>query len=451
MCDSLSVQIFIDDDIDIDEYQLLNYPTKPLNDFVHGSGDFRTHTAVSPLTAAGFRITPFGQPIANSRIVGDRFKHGVIAGYQVDVNPPACMIGHNRQLEVSVNQGVAVAFWLLKYWLALNGCTEEGLRRIRLESSNLLSVTLTQLYPLDSEMQAREKLRDFRTHSEALLNKPGEKKIAYSFPPEPLDSESVYAYTSYINTRDFKLSAYVKVLNQPGSTLLPLDDAELELEVQKFAVRTLRTEIKTKPAWMKRNGLNVLSAWTGECRDKSHKTVFDLLRTTLRLDDNLRSKILKKTSVQGLKLSENQKKYLLYYLDGNMVREHRDFSVMENGKANKAFSAARLAVLDETGIDFKIDNAVRTKELSDGLRDLLVLQIGFSPAEYLAGYVFSRISLPFALKQLKAIVEVVLVSGSDSVPPAQCTTIYRGPTPRPRKRRMIGISDAPLDENGDNQ
>lgn len=463
MCDSLVVEILIDDDITDEEYQQCKFPDKPLNEPVHASADFRFHMATTTVTGAGFKITPLGQLVPRDE-KGRRFKHGQIAGYLVEFNPPACMIGHNRQLAVSVYQGVLAAMWSLKYWLAVNGCTKAGLDRIKSENINILSVTLTLLYPRKSEKNARCILGLFRAHTEGLLNTDG-KVIAKSFPPEAPKDGTPYTYTSYVDIRSCELSVYVKELDQPNSFTLPIEVKEFELEIQQFAVSTLRLEIRTKPAWMKTKELNKLAAWKGASGVESIQLVFGLLRETLLLDENLRTTTLKKTTVPGLGLKAAQKKYLLYYLAGHNVREHADFRKMDSINASKAYSAVRLPVLNEIKIDFDISNEVRTKQLSEKLCELLVYPGEFTPKDHLAPYVFSRVSARVALEQLRDIVNGVLESGPGSVPPVPTLTVYRGPNPpvavkRTAKqvsvnqasvnpRRSSGIGNAPLQKDED--
>lgn len=427
MCDSLVVEILIDEDMYDEEYRQCRFPSQPLKDPVNASADFRFHIVKSPITGAGFKITPLGKLMPGDD-EGGRFKHGAIGGYLVEFNPPACMIGHNRQLVVSVNQGVQAAVWSLKCWLAVNGCTAQGLDRIKPKNVNILSMTLTLLYQRKSEKDARGVLRLFRDHTEGLLNTK-EKVIAKSIPPEPPADGTPYTYTSYVDTRACQLSAYVKVLDQPNAFTLPLDDDELEQEMQQFTVRTLRLEVRTKPGWMKDNKLNKLSAWKGSNTDKSTHLVFGLLRKTLRLDENLRTTILRKDTVEGLALSVAQKKYLKYYLKGHCVREHADFKDMDRNKANKAYSAARLVVMEKTRIDFQIPNVIRTRQLSAELITLLIYLDEFIPKVRFAPYVFSRVSMPVALQQVKAIVYGLLKPVPDKVPKLPKYTVYRGPNP----------------------
>jgi hypothetical protein len=155
----------------------------------------------------------------------------------------------------------------------------------------------------------------------------------------------------------------------------------------------------------------------------------------------------------------------LYYLAGHNVREHADFKNMDSINASKAYSAVRLPVLNEIKIDFDISNEVRLKQLSEKLCELLVYPGEFTPKDHLAPYVFSRVSAPVALKQLKDIVNGVLESGPDSVPPVPTFTVYRGPnSPAPAKRkvqqaamnqasvkprRSRGIGNAPLQKDKD--
>src|SRR4051812_30547548 len=130
MCDSLRALALIDHLNDV-EYTQAGYPAKGMEDTNTTSADFRSQYTKSPLTGAGFCITPLGMPIRSSDDapcrIENRMQHGRIAGYVVEFNPPACIVGHNRVLVNGVPAAAKAGVWLLKYWLAENGCTQAGL------------------------------------------------------------------------------------------------------------------------------------------------------------------------------------------------------------------------------------------------------------------------------------------------------------------------------------
>lgn len=453
MCDSASLMVWLDPMTD-EEYQQGQYPSKDLTDTDETWAHFRVQHPKSPLTGAGFTVTPIGMLIPGA---GDKRRlYGRIAGYLVEVNGPADLIGQNRLLVNGVPQAARGAYWLLMYFLARNGCTQAGLNRVKVDEADLVDLTLTFLFLSNSEKQARENLREFREHSETVLNKKrkdGDKRkpVAFSVPPEPIGPVSEYTYTSYVKKREFMFSAYVKELNQPNAFLLPLADDALEAELQATTVRTLRVEVRVYGKWLKDNKLNRVAAWRG--KSEPYEEVFGLLRSTLMLDKAFRSRRLKKTTIPNLKLSAGDKKYLAYHIKGGYVREHPEFMRMKPKKFSQYYSALRLRVLEKEGIDFDIPYA-DTKLLSPYLSQLLTYRgefqpdmDTFEPDGPLSGYVFSRISVPVAIRKLRAIVAAVLKYGPDRVPPLPKHTVYNGPGQRPRPARGSGIGDAPLDPN----
>lgn len=60
MCDSISVEVMIDDNLTDEEYEQCQFPAKDPSDRDLLSADFREQHPLSPLTSAGL-VTPLGQ------------------------------------------------------------------------------------------------------------------------------------------------------------------------------------------------------------------------------------------------------------------------------------------------------------------------------------------------------------------------------------------------------
>ena len=120
MCDSISFIAFIDEGIATEVRDQCAFPTKTQSDVVPTSANFRTEYCTSPLTGAQFRVTPLGELVNDKG--DDRYQYGRVAGYLVEVNIPATVIGHNRLLVNGVRAALRVGLPLLKFWLAQNGC-----------------------------------------------------------------------------------------------------------------------------------------------------------------------------------------------------------------------------------------------------------------------------------------------------------------------------------------
>jgi hypothetical protein len=430
MSDSVEIEVYINPNLTDEEYRQCNFPTGSGGDLLQSSGDFRDWYAVSPLTGAIFKITPIGQVIPNS-FPEKRFKHGRIAGYRISVNVPACLNGHNRLLDVSFYQGAIACFELLRLTLAQNGCSQLGLDSICFDTARLVSATYTALYLLPTVQAALKLLWEIRRHAEALYNysrkgKTKSRKVVYSYPPEAVKGlEKDYRFTTYVNMREWKLSAYIKQADQLNSFMRPLADEDLERLVEELTQRIVRIEVKVHATWLAANRLDLVATWAGNA--KANSLVFNLIRSTLRLDENLRAKVLRKSTVATLDLSPSEKKFLLLYLDDATIRDREEFNGDNTLKDQKRYSDFRARILRLTKIDIDLDNVVRTKGLSENLGPLLVESGCFGVPDLLTPYACSRISVPAAIGQLRGITDGLMEWGPRRLPTPPTETIYRGP------------------------
>lgn len=406
MAHSIGITFLIDADLSDEDHARLAFPDRDKDAGIVASGDFRTIYPNSPITGAQFSITPVGVPIPGRP--GERMKCGRVAGYYVEVNAPACLNGHNRLLVNGVPHAARAAGRLLKIWLAQNGCTSDALRAIKPANAVIDYVTLIFLFNMFTEEKAREALQWFRDHSEAVMNSkdPDAKPRAFSIPPKPKSPDEKYTYTSYVRMREFLISAYVKERDQPGAFLMPIADEFIEEGVQAQSEGTLRVKIKVHGKWLKENGLNSIAAWQGN--DDAYRLVFALIRSTLRLDEKLRTKSLKRTSVDGLHLSARAKGYLLKHLNGMNVRnDHPDVALLGKRWA-KTYSAARWSIMQETGgIDLNIPYKRQLAHYSAALAELLTFRTYRPPNDW-ARHVFSSESARLVNLMLDVYLEEVL-------------------------------------------
>lgn len=426
MADSIVLNVLIPSDLTDDEYDQCGFPVGNRYFEPAASADFKPSEARSPLTGAGLISAPLGMPIPGKK--GERFKYGRIAGYQVSANIPACTAGHNRQLVNGVWQAGRIAILLLKCWLAENGCTAKGLSCFEAKNTVISSVTLTYLFEYATQQQARDILQEFRTHSEAVLNtsknEKGSMLAAYSYPPRPDPDKALYTYTSYVRMREHKIAAYVKERGQPGAFLLPVANERLEASLQASSEATLRVEVKLHGKWLVAHELSRLQDW----RENSHayELAFGLVREDLRLDENIRSKRLKRTTVAALQLNSREKSYLLAYLDGMCIREeHNDAQRMEHRAWCKTYSAARRRIFEVTGLDLNIPYASHTRHLVPALSDKLKYPGEYSPRAEWAEHVFSRCSAPNYLETLNWYVDQKL-NGRDDRPMPPLRDVCKG-------------------------
>lgn len=408
MVDSVVIDVLLPSIKSDDEYQRCRFPDRPVIGGRRTSGDFSEFIDSSPLTQSGYKICPLGQAVEIGR--QERLKFGKVAGYRVSVNIPACFIGHNRQLVNGVGLAVDGAKELLKLWLLKNGCSPLGIKYIKQASTQIRELTPTFLFTFPLESQAREMLAQFRRHSEAVLNdSKGKNKVrkpARSEPPEPPSDGSLYRYSSYVNAREFTILAYVKGRNQTGAFLRPVEDLQLEEELERFAERTLRVEVHVHSKWLQEAALSEPDSWIKNSR--AYELMFELIPKVLRFDEGLRTRRLKRSTVEGLKLSLKEKTYLLKHLEGTYVRETFDPHLSDSNKWSKTYSAARLNILAESGIDLNIPYRVQKKDIKTILAQKLRYPGEFVPSTSLAPHVYSRVSMPLALKRLKAQVGTLL-------------------------------------------
>lgn len=416
MADSIVVTALISSDLDDTEFERCQFPDGTDGPDLTASADFKLIEAKSPITGAGFIIAPLGLPIPGKK--NERFKYGRIAGYQISANIPACLAGHNRQLVNGVRPAACAAILLLKCWLSDNGCTAKGISHINTENACISSVTLTYLFEYDTQKQARAVLDEFRTHSETVLNTAKTsargRVPAYSYPAKPDPHQALYTYTSYIRRREFKVTAYVKERDQPNAFLLPIRDETVESALQAHSEATLRVEVKLHAKWLEEHDLSAFNDWSNN--PEAYQRVFELVRNALRLDEGIRSKRLKKNTVDSLPLSRREKGYLLAHLDGMCLREeHSDAREMDPRSWCKTYSAARRNIFSATCIDLDIPYASHTRHLVPALSERLRYPGEYTPPAKWAKHIFSRTSILVHTETLHWYIEQRLCK-SDAIP-----------------------------------
>lgn len=384
------------------------------------SNDFRDQYPASPLTGAGYKITPLGMPQAghahDKHSVKNRRMFGQIAGYVLEFNPPACIVGHNRLLVNGVPFAVRAGSLLLAHWLLSNGAAASALDAINKSEIVISSVTPTFLFRHATEADARLTLAALRSRSEALLNnrlKEKMKKPAFSYPPKPdLRPTAPYTYTSYIRHREFLIDAYVKTTDNSRSFCTPIDDSAVEVFVQSEASRTLRIGTKLHAKWLRERGLDKAENWQVQVEnsewDDPYKEAFKLLRTVLKLDQDFRKAQLRSTSFKTLNLSKLDAEMLAWHVKGDdMVADHQHFSSMSQPQRSKAYSACRLRVLERVKIDFNIPYGVQKILLNPQLDQLLRYPGEYKPDERAEPYIYSRLSVPQKLEELNTLISAL--------------------------------------------
>ena len=463
MCDSIAILVLLADQSQA-EYDRCHFPTRGKEDLDEVSSDFREQTATSPLTGAGFKVTAVGQKLSSKGDVGpiekNRKNYGRVAGYVVKVNPPACTVGHNRLLVNGVPAAVDVGVALLRHWLAENGCTRNGLEAVASENADIISATPTYLFVRTEESEARLNLAQFRGRSEAICNikKNGDitRPRAFSRPPKP-PKRGEYIYSSYIKLREYFIDCYVKKFGAEKAFYRPIENSAAEWPVENMSKRTLRIGTKLHGKWLKDHGLNKAADWLGS--NDGYEKAFALVRSTLRLDEELRTKQIRSSTIAALNLPEPDKTLLRYHVARNKAREHYMFAKLTTNKANKAYSASSLRIYKATKIDLGLDYDDQLKNLFPSLSELLVVPGKYEPSELIAPFVFSPTSVPIVLEKLARLTDDILRNGSTAR--SEGTRIPDRPRPKPSpppvpstaaKRNAVryarGISEVPVDPYG---
>lgn len=419
MRDSIKIIVWLPPMTD-DQYCQCRFPERDRSDMDDSSNDFRDQYPVSPLTGAGFKITPIGMPQAghahDKHSVKNRRMYGRIAAYVLEFNPPACIVGHNRLLVNGVPAAVRAASRFLVHWVLSNGATAAARDAIDDAEIVITSATPTYLFKHSTEADARLTLAAFRSRSEALLNNRKEatvKEPAFSYPPKPDPRITApNTYTSYIRQREYLIDAYVKTTDSSGSFCTPIEDSGVEISVQVEAARTLRIGTKLHSKWLRERGLDKAENWKSLASPSwadPYAEAFKLVRTILKLDQDFRKTQLRSTSFKSLNLSKLDAEMLAWHVKGNdRVIDHQHFSSMNQPHRSKAYSACRLRVLDRVLIDFSIPYETQKSLLDPQLDQLLVYPGEFKPDERVEPYIYSRLSIPAKLDELNGMIAVLL-------------------------------------------
>lgn len=377
----------------------------------------------------------------------------------MDFNPPACTVGHNRLLVNGVPAATDVGIALLKHWLAENGCTREGLDAVTRRNTEVVSVTPTFLLDRLDESEARLSLAQIRGRSEAICNTykraSKTKPPAFSVPPTP-PKDGDYIYTSYIKQREYSIDCYVKKFGANKAFYLPIRDNTAEFVVEQISKRTLRVGTKLHGKWLKDNRLNKASNWLDS--NDGYEKAFALIRSTLRLDEELRNKQIRSKTIAALNLPNADLELLRHHVRRNIAREHPRFNLMSDTQASKAYSASRLRILDVTKIDLDIDYDDQLKSLFPSLSELLVFPGRYLPGEQIAEFIFSPVSIPIALQRLEQLTQEILHNYLDVIARTTEKLSERGikgsSTPLPAAdelgktiRYSRGISRVPIEYN----
>jgi hypothetical protein len=410
MVDTVKVVLRFDEQSDIERQQccfpyLLGQKTDENGEIK--STFYEREPIVSPLTGAKCKVRAVSAPEAAP---------GCVAGYELEVNVPACMIGRNHLLVNGVPRAAESAVELLRYYAVVRGCSPLGLQQITLGNVRLASVTPTFLFDFATPKEALEHLRELRDYAEGVLNheqrsrtsKPKKgRSCCYTVGPEG-------CFTLYIKLREFTIIAYIKQPNVPDA-FETFPSPEVEQELVELALRTIRVEVELHGKWLKENDLDNPEAWRKN--PSAYKKVFQLARDALRLDENLRVRAPSDAIID--KLPADHQTVMRAHLAGENIRDHElvlncDGTVEQVVDAqNKKFSAFKQLALKETGVDYSIPWEIQSTKLSPHLKNWFVDRGEFVPRDSLREHVFSRTSGKPAIAMLAGVTDMLLANRSD--------------------------------------
>ena len=400
MCDSIGIRASLPVGMSAEEQSQYGFPFS-IGQRVNEQGEI-THrfleeeTLVSPLTGAKCKV----RALAHTPAALDW-----LSGYELKVNPPACLIGPNYLLVNGVYQAARGALELLKHHVASRGCSAEGVELLKLENTKLTSVTNCFLFVFDTPADALAAKQELRDYLEGVLNyvlpadstRKGKKAKKPCFSVGPDGTFSVY-----VRLRHMSVLAYIKEPDVPGA-FAEFPSEEVKEQLEALAQRTLRVEITVHEKWLRDNDLESPEAWCDN--PAAYEKVFGLLLKALRLDENLRCRAPSEAVIA--KLPEDHQTILIAHLKGDNARCHSLVLNCEgHGKVltdarNKRFSAFKCSILEATGIDITIPWEIQSTKLSPRLREWLKVPREYAPEEGLAEFIYSRVSVPALIRRLQ--------------------------------------------------
>ena len=338
-----------------------------------------------------------------------------LMGFDVEINPPACLVGPNHLLVNGVPFAAKGALWLLKAWLAKQRFSRPVIDSLDVEHSELLSVTCTFLFPCEGKDAAFKLLQEFKMHSEGALNQLNELDSLIPENPKPRQPRafsvgSSDSFTAYVKERLFTVSAYVK--NEATSNASQcVKDSDVMRRIRSDAERTLRLEVKVNHAWLRKHDLSAPLNWKGSTA--AYEKVFRLARDILRLDDGLRVNMPSEETI--LSLHQPYQDILRCHLAGENIRHHPHVLYVQastpketRDKQSKKFSFVRKHIFSKLGVDLEVPWERQSTYLSPRLKKLLTFPGEYVPDDDFAAYVFSRVSVPARIEMLKGLVGELL-------------------------------------------
>lgn len=333
-----------------------------------------------------------------------------LAGYLLSFNA-CCVTGSNALLTNGVPKLCEIILLLFKAWLLDQGCTHEGIDMLDVEDLELVKTTPTFLLDAGSDEQALVASNDFAVAAQIQNAKvglrigKGGKPIQPSIRVKTVSSETGRRTTTYVHARDHEICCYVKDFFAPDTKHHP--DAAIDEAIFSVSNRMLRPGIELTQAWLKAKGLATVEDWRAYGDERGYKEAFAQMCRDLRLDENLRFRKPKEMDLQGL--SPVDREVLDWHLDDDDKHQARTHpAIIERGDRQATyFSDMKTRLLYRLRIDISIPwkKQVQSAKAAAELRRLMAYPGLYQTPDELADHVFSMVSAPRIVWELKAKIE----------------------------------------------
>lgn len=218
-----------------------------------------------------------------------------VVEYRLEVNPPASMVANNALIENLVYRTAITSKLITQKHLLKMNVKSAVVRKISLKDAIFESVTLTYLFPFDSNEVAVDRLDKLTEHARMVFCRGVGKSIQRNGKKSAKGKENnvrrageAPERTTYINAdKEFHVTAYVKP-GKRGSSFAQFANTNVEKAVYAVSEKCVRIEVRLGSQWLAQHQLEKPYAWKGTKGVAAYKQVLEELRQRLRVGDHLR-------------------------------------------------------------------------------------------------------------------------------------------------------------------
>lgn len=345
-------------------------------------------TIPSPLTGNGMRI----KVVADTELT----PKALVA----DLNIPSATVGQNAELGHSCYAANTIGLDVLKIFLAQYGVSRDGLANLSIEDMQAGRVTITYLIPVPEGRDAQSILGEIGHRFQQFFPPPtktsakakNKKRVMGGYVVGSKDS-----LTAYLNQRGWGICAY----SSPPDTIEGDNDDPVHRERVAFARNVVRIELTLTEEKLRRHKLQPAVAWRTAHAEGIYRKLFDeyVRNKALRLNEKLRTDKPKDTDL--VKLSETNRGIVLGYLDGKDLADCNALKRPTKLAAQKAKSAAVLAILKLLRIDIKVPWAEHRKLGNTWMEKVIVYAGDHHPPAERVATAFCQANMPAIQAQIQ--------------------------------------------------